>query len=166
MNYNRGELAIGGRILFMRHDKVLLGLRQGTKYANGKWMLPGGVTDRYETALESAIREAAEEVGLVVRPDQLSFVGVAHWYKPDRDIDGITCNWVCYDWSCEDPNSREPINKETEKCQSLNWFNYEQIEALEAQGLMESTSYGILKDFLQGKKCVYVDCDWPERVNS
>jgi len=163
MNYNRGELAIGARILFVRDGKVLLGLRQGTKYASGKWMLPGGVTDRHETVLQSAIREAMEEVGIVARPDQLDFLGVVHWYKEDTDTDGIMCNWVCYEWSYEEPGMCEPKNKEVEKCKSLGWFDGEEIESMAGENLLESTTYCFLKEFISGRKKIYIDRDWPSK---
>lgn len=41
------------------------------------WTFPGGVVDAGEYPKQAALRETAEEVGLVIDEDTLSFVGVA-----------------------------------------------------------------------------------------
>ena len=53
-----------GRILLQRRSD------------NGKWGLVGGIMELGETFEETAIREAAEETGLVIRPEYL--VGIYH----------------------------------------------------------------------------------------
>lgn len=41
------------------------------------WTVPGGIIDEGETPQQAAIRETAEEVGLILKPDDLTFVAVA-----------------------------------------------------------------------------------------
>lgn len=163
MSYNRGKLAISARVIFVNEDgKVLLGLREKAAYASGKWMLPGGTTDRHETVLESAIRESKEELGILVKKENLNFVGMVHWYKAEKDTDGSTFNWACYHWDYIHPDMTEPQNQEADKCRRIDWFDSSEIDDLNQNGLMESTSYDLLKEFLQGKKSIYVESDWPE----
>jgi 8-oxo-dGTP pyrophosphatase MutT (NUDIX family) len=67
-------LDVGERLLlFHTHDPVDPGLGQW-------WELPGGGIEDGETYLEAAIRELAEEAGIVVSADQVS--------SPDRATRG------------------------------------------------------------------------------
>lgn len=40
------------------------------------WTFPGGIIDKGETPKEAALREASEEVGIHVNPEELEFAGV------------------------------------------------------------------------------------------
>jgi 8-oxo-dGTP diphosphatase len=60
-----------------RRDKEILFVRK----RNAKWNLPGGRVERGETPLQAAMREMAEETGLIF--DQLSYVSE---YEQDRVI--------------------------------------------------------------------------------
>lgn len=156
----RGPMAISSRIILVRNDKVLLGLRQNTSYANGKWMLPGGSTEKNETAMQSVIREASEELSVIVKPDNLEFVGVVHWYKASQDTDGATFNWACREWDYARGGIIEPENLEQDKCARLEWFSKEQVKS--AADDIESTSMAILQEFFNNKTGSYVECDWPQ----
>lgn len=46
------------------------------------WTLPGGIIDGDETPLQAAIREVAEEVGLVIDPKVIEFAWVASRQGP------------------------------------------------------------------------------------
>ncbi len=48
-----------GRILLMRRTD------------DGKWAIPGGLSEVYETPVQTAVREAKEEVGLIVKAESL-----------------------------------------------------------------------------------------------
>jgi 8-oxo-dGTP pyrophosphatase MutT (NUDIX family) len=57
-------LDAGGRTLLTRVDR----------HGRG-WEVPGGHLDPGESVLDAAVRELAEEAGLLVRPEQVEFVG-------------------------------------------------------------------------------------------
>lgn len=59
-------------------------VRRGSEPFKGRWALPGGFVEVGETVEKAAIREAAEETGLVVELSRL--VGV--YSEPDRDPRG------------------------------------------------------------------------------
>ncbi len=50
---------------------VLLQLRSRFSHEGGTWSCPGGALDAGETAVEGALREAAEEVGAVPEPHRI-----------------------------------------------------------------------------------------------
>jgi 8-oxo-dGTP diphosphatase len=55
--------------------EVLLQLRAGWTHQGGSWGLPGGARDSHEDVVATALREAAEEVGL--DPAEVTVVGSA-----------------------------------------------------------------------------------------
>lgn len=56
--------------------RILLGRRDGTRFASGLWNLPGGAIEVRERAAEAAARELREETGLRVNAAQLQHIGV------------------------------------------------------------------------------------------
>lgn len=59
--------------------RVLLGRRANVSYGAGMWGLPGGHVERGEGLAGAAAREAGEEVGVRVDPDDLHFLGVSRY---------------------------------------------------------------------------------------
>jgi 8-oxo-dGTP pyrophosphatase MutT (NUDIX family) len=43
------------------------------------WSLPGGIIDAGETPAVAAVREVAEEIGLIISPEALSFKLIVDW---------------------------------------------------------------------------------------
>lgn len=43
-------------------------------YGSNKWMLPGGGIHKGEQPIDAAIRELAEETGIVARPEDLTYI--------------------------------------------------------------------------------------------
>lgn len=65
--------------LFLRKDnKVLLLKRANTGYQDGKYSVPAGHLDGDEVATKAMVREAQEEVGVVVDPKDMKLVHVCH----------------------------------------------------------------------------------------
>lgn len=59
--------------------RVLLARRADVSYGAGLWGLPGGHVERGEGLAGAAAREAWEEVGVRVDPDDLQFLGVSRY---------------------------------------------------------------------------------------
>jgi 8-oxo-dGTP pyrophosphatase MutT (NUDIX family) len=53
-------------LLLAEGGRLLLQLRAGWAHQGGTWSVPGGARERGETAVEAALREAHEELGLDV----------------------------------------------------------------------------------------------------
>ncbi|MEU4328690.1 2'-5' RNA ligase family protein [Nonomuraea dietziae] len=97
-------------VLFVREGRVLLGRRANTGYADGLWHLPSGHLEEGESALAAAVREAREEVGVVIDPADLTFVHAMH-RAPDR----MGLFFRAERWT------GEPYNAEPGKCAALDW---------------------------------------------
>lgn len=94
--------------------RVWLLLRANTGSFDGHWGLPAGRLDAGESARAGACREAAEEAGIAVRPDDLKGPYVLH----DIDARGQR---VRFYFSC-DAWEGEPQNAEPHKCAGTGWF--------------------------------------------
>ena len=65
--------------------QILLHRRQNTGYQDGKWDVAGsGHVEQGETAQSAVIRECREEVGIVVKIEDLTFVHLSHRLSKDR----------------------------------------------------------------------------------
>jgi 8-oxo-dGTP pyrophosphatase MutT (NUDIX family) len=99
-------------------DEVLLALRQNTGYHDGLWNLPSGKLEHGEDAVSGMIREAREEVGLRLRPDQVRLATtVHHWASPSHARVGLVFA------AAFDPGGHgSPVNAEPHKCGGIGWF--------------------------------------------
>jgi 8-oxo-dGTP diphosphatase len=99
-------------ILVDDDDRVLLGRRQNTGFADGCYHLPAGHLEVGESVIEALIREAREETGIIISPDAIDFAHVMHnsssggrvaFFFTVRRWQGI------------------PQNREPGKCSELRW---------------------------------------------
>jgi 8-oxo-dGTP pyrophosphatase MutT (NUDIX family) len=100
--------------LFLRRgDEVLLLRRYHTGYEDGNYSVIAGHLDGNERIAEAACREALEEAGIVIDPEDIRIVGVMHRLSNDERIDWFveTSRW-----------SGELHNAEPEKCDGLSWY--------------------------------------------
>lgn len=111
-----GVLRAGGTGARVR--EVLMGRRRGTGYGDGLWHLPSGHLEAGESVVRAAVREAREEVGVVVDPDDLTFVHVMH-RAPDR----VGLFFAANRWA------GEPYNAEPHKCSELGWWPLDRLPA-------------------------------------
>ncbi|MGC7096782.1 NUDIX hydrolase [Amycolatopsis lurida] len=105
---------IDAHVLLIRDGEVLLTRRRGS-YGDGMWHLPSGKLDPGESLPAAAVREALEEVGVHINPDDLQHVHTLHvtgsGQKPRLGIFFATHHWV-----------GEPHNREPDKCSAVEWF--------------------------------------------
>lgn len=101
-------------VLLRRDGKILLMERANTGYADGQLCPPSGHLEQGESVIDGAIREAAEEVGVDIAPDDLHCAHVVH----HRNSDGqgrIGFFFAATQWK------GEPTNREPHKCAGLSW---------------------------------------------
>ncbi|WP_424187608.1 NUDIX hydrolase [Actinokineospora sp. G85] len=101
-------------VLLLRDNHVLLTRRRGT-YGDGMWHLPSGKLDPHESLPAGAAREACEEVGVTINPDDLEHTTVLHVADsgptPRLGVFFHTHRWT-----------GTPTNQEPDKCAGLDWF--------------------------------------------
>jgi 8-oxo-dGTP pyrophosphatase MutT (NUDIX family) len=98
---------------------VLLQLRQGTGYRDGHWAAAAaGHVEAEEPVHAAACREAAEEIGVVITPDDLEPLTVMHrTHGNHQSVDErVDFFFGCRSWS------GEPRLMEAAKAAEVRWF--------------------------------------------
>ena len=108
-------------VFFLRDDRVLLQLRQGTGFMDDHWAAAAaGHVEKGETADDAARREAVEEVG--VTDLELEFVTAMQRTRGGEPIDErIDFFFTCRSWSGEH-RIVEPT-----KAAALEWFDLDAL---------------------------------------
>jgi 8-oxo-dGTP diphosphatase len=92
-------------LIIRKGNKIGLILREKTSWMNGYWAIPAGKIEHGETSMQTAVREAKEEVGITVKPTDLKFLHTMH-----RSADGNVWVDFCFEvtkWT-GDPHNAEP----------------------------------------------------------
>lgn len=106
---------IGSAYLFLIKDnQILLQRRANTGFEDGNYGVPAGHLDGEESARVGCAREIREEIGIKIKPEDLTVVHVMH-RKASKD-ERIDFFMVATVWE------GEIINNEPEKCDDLRWF--------------------------------------------
>jgi 8-oxo-dGTP diphosphatase len=112
--YQRAIVAV--YLLIERDGQLLLAQRANTGFADGCWSLPAGHVDDGESVSQAMSREACEELGLMIDPQQLTLAMIMHRKLSESQL---RCDWF---FRC-DARDERPINREPEKCAALGWFS-------------------------------------------
>jgi len=113
----RNTIVPAAYIVFIRNEnEILLSRRFNTGYEDGNYSLPAGHIEHGETATECAIREAQEEVGVILQPSDIKAAHVMYRIAPHQDRDRICFFMHAQHWR------GEPQNMEPDKCDDLSWF--------------------------------------------
>ncbi|MFD0696941.1 NUDIX domain-containing protein [Paenibacillus sp. GCM10027628] len=106
-------------LLFYRDNEVLLLKRKNTGFEDGKWSVVAGRMDGGEEVKAAAIREAKEESGVDIKPDDLEVVGIIH--RKNTNSEWVDFFLNVHAWE------GQIINMEPEKCEELSWFNVNEL---------------------------------------
>ena len=116
----RATFPVTVHLFFFRGGQVLLIRRFNTGYADGQYSVPAGHLDGGETVIAAARREALEEVGVRIDPQDIEFSSVMHRLNGDERVDFFV---KILDWA------GEPVNAEPEKCDELRWVDVNDLPA-------------------------------------
>lgn len=117
--------AIGVHIVPIRDDgKILLGLRASSlRLAGGRWSTTCGNLEANESLLHGAVREAHEELGIVIDPGDLAFGTTTHFVNDQGFGPAAAVFFTTRTWSGT-PEIREPL-----KCDRIDWFGFDELPA-------------------------------------
>ncbi len=107
-------------MIICKNNKILLQKRKGTKLWSGYYALPAGHIDKGENQYDALIREAKEELGIIINPKKIinSYVVLRrNYFKID---DEILEPYIDYYFEIKEYNGVPKI-MESNKCDELVW---------------------------------------------
>jgi 8-oxo-dGTP pyrophosphatase MutT (NUDIX family) len=110
-------------VLLVREDKILLTQRRDSNpLFDEQWHVASGKLEAGESVIAAVIREADEEIGVLIEPDDLRCVHTIHVNgsgpEPRLGLFFVTERWI------GDPSNREP-----DKCAAVRWFALDRLPA-------------------------------------
>lgn len=109
-------------IMIKKGNKAPFIKRSNTGYRDGEWAMPSGKVDRGESFSAAAIREAKEEVGVDIHPEDLEYVLTLHRRSDDKpDQAWVDVLFVVEKWE------GEPYNAEPHKHGELKWLELDEL---------------------------------------
>jgi len=103
-------------MLFRKGHDLIFVKREHTGYMDGMHGLPSGRVEPGEPYSVAAAREAFEEVGLQVSPDDISFLYLQHRFSEDGSV------WTDVFFDAGDWHG-EPVNAEPDKHSDIGWID-------------------------------------------
>ncbi len=85
MSLGTAQPHIAAYMLLKKDGKIAFVLRSGTTWMNGYYGLPAGKVEEDESYTAAAIREAKEEVGVVIKPMDMKPVLTMHRKEPEDE---------------------------------------------------------------------------------
>jgi 8-oxo-dGTP diphosphatase len=102
-------------ILLRKQGKVLCVLRENTGFCDGQYAVPSGHVEDDETFKQAACREAMEEVGVRIRPEDLVYKLTVH-RKAAKDV-RIDVWFEALSWT------GVPQNAEPQRHAKIEWLD-------------------------------------------
>lgn len=120
MHSTRFSVVPAAYVYLRRDDQVLLQRRQNTGYMDGMWVAgAAGHIELGETAADTAVREAGEELGVQLRSAALRPVTIMQRTDRTANPREQRADWffTVTAWS------GEPAAMEKNKCAEISWFS-------------------------------------------
>ncbi len=114
---DRFKLPVGVFIMLRKDNQVALQLRQNCSFA-GSYGFIGGHLDGGESIIACAIREAKEEVGIDIRPKDLTLKLICH---SNLGTEYLQFYYECRVWQ------GTVQNMEPHKCEQIEWYDWDKL---------------------------------------
>lgn len=114
MSKERFKLIPSVYLILIKNNKILLSRRYNTGYFDNNYSFPAGHLDGGETLKQAMVREAEEEIGIVLAPVDLELIHTMNRRIPDNER--VDFFFTVEKWK------GEPKIMESDKCDDLTWF--------------------------------------------
>lgn len=135
-------------LILIKGNKILFHLRQNSGYMDGQYSLVAGHLEEGETPTQCMIREAKEEAGIDINPENLELVHTMYRLKTDKTGDRIDFFYVCDTWD------GAITNVEPHKCKEMRFFDPDEFPSNLIPYVEEA-----IKNFVMGIKFSEYDKD-------
>ncbi len=142
--------AIPAVYVFLEQEgKILLARRANTGYQDGNYNVPSGHVEASELPKAAMVREAKEEVGVELLPEDLELVHVSYRPQHDETGDRVDFFFRATKWT------GEVTNMEPNKCDDLKWTKPTELPATMTPHVREA-----IESMLNGVMFSELDADW------
>jgi 8-oxo-dGTP diphosphatase len=114
MAIEKFKVTPAAHLLLRRNNELLLLRRKNTGYEDGNYSVVAGHIEANESPKTAMIREAREEAGIIIKPEDLGMAVVIYRLSNEERLDFF---FTTETWRGE-INNMEP-----NKCDDLSWFN-------------------------------------------
>ncbi len=108
-------------ILYQEDGKILMGRRFNTGYMDGHYQVPAGHIEVGELPKQTMIREAKEEIGIMLNINNLELVHISYRPKHDETDNRVDFFFCATEWL------GEVRNLEPHKCDDLIWVHMSEL---------------------------------------
>jgi len=122
-NKERHRIIPAAYVILRRGDGILMQRRLNTGYEDGNYGLVSGHVEQGESYQGAVMREAKEEAGITVKPEDLRFVYLMHRKDKGEDNERVDVFFLVEKWE------GEVKNVEPDKCSDLSWFSVSNLPA-------------------------------------
>jgi len=106
-------------LVLIKNNKILLSRRYNTGYFDGNYSFPAGHLDGDETLKQAMIREAKEEIDVILDPADLEMIHIMN--RRISDNERVDFFFKAKKWQ------GEPKIMESDKCDDLSWFEFNNL---------------------------------------
>lgn len=128
MLFENCKIITGVALILKKDGKILLYRRNiKGKIAYGSFALPGGTVEHDETVVRTAVREAAEEIGVIIDEKDVAIVHVHRLREKFDAATGVTNQILMLYYAEVNKWVGEPQNLEPHKHSELAWFDLHEL---------------------------------------
>jgi 8-oxo-dGTP pyrophosphatase MutT (NUDIX family) len=120
IKYDSATPYIAVFVLLRKANKAAFLMRQNTGWMDGYYDTVAGKVEVGETYRQAAVREAKEEAGVDIRPEDLTYILTAH-RNSDSNMTWVDVVFEVRKWQ------GEPYNAEPDKHSSLDWLDLDNL---------------------------------------
>lgn len=153
MSEQKHKITPASYLILIKDNKVLLSRRFNTGYEDGNYSMVAGHVDKGETFTDCIIREAEEEAGIILKPEDLKVFHIMNRNSQQgiekEENERIDVFFVAEKWD------GKIENREIDKCDDLSWFPLDNLPI----NIIPYVRY-IVENY--GKDIFYSEFGWKE----